>query len=168
MTLTHSGIVNASEKDYLDALEKLGKRYNGAIVKGSLLLNRCYSAFPSKDRLYIYDKDTSTLKLKSFEELDKSVCEYLVVRATDDDDSTGLYVLYNAIVNNDKRIIEFDIKLRAKSYGEAIHIIKRDLIATTVEYMLADVVCIETDEEEQGVYNSGEGFDDFDEYLDLI
>lgn len=156
-TLSNSGIVNLSRKDYMEAAEKLANNYNGS---ASFVNIEIGSSYGNKYALLKYSD--GELKRISTEKMELAY-EYIVLYDEKDDE---IFVGYMCTTSFRLRKISLDVMLKVKSVAEAIRIIKCDLIGNDINKTLDGDLFNSRDDEDVIVSNSGDAFDAYDELIE--
>ena len=156
-TLSNSGIVNLSRKDYMEAVEKLANNYNGSVSFANIEFTSLYG-----NKYVLLKYSDGELKRVSTEKME-SAYEYIILYDEKDDE---IFVGYMCATSFRSRKISLDIMLKVKSISEAIRIIKCDLIGNDINKTLDEVLFNSRDDEEVIISNSGDAFDAYNELLE--
>lgn len=156
-TLSNSGIVNLSRKDYMEAAEKLADEYNGSASFVSIDFSSLYG---NKYALLKYSD--GELKRVSTEKMELAY-EYIILYDEKDDE---IFIGYMCATSFRSRKISLDVMLKVKSIAEAIRIIKCDLIGNDINKTLDEVLFNSRDDEDVIISNSSDAFDAYNELLE--
>ena len=153
-TLSNSGIVNLSSKDYSDVIDKLVEKYNGSAAFVNIEFNSVFSK-THNIKYSIFKYTDGTLKQISLND-DEYVYEYVVLY---DEVNNDVFVGYMCVTSSKFEVISLDVMLKVKTLSEAIRVIKLDLIGNDINHTLDGIFRELQDNNDITISDSGDAFD---------
>lgn len=152
--LSNSGIVNLSNKDYSDVIDKLVEKYNGSAAFVNIDFNSVFSK-THNIKYSIFKYSDGELKRLSLDDIG-SMYEYIVLY---DEVNNDVFVGYMCVTSSKFNVISLDVMLKVKTLSEAIRVIKMDLIGNDINNTLDSIFRELRDNNDVAISDSGDAFD---------
>jgi hypothetical protein len=153
-TLSNSGIVNLSNKDYFDVIDKLVEKHNGSAAFVNIDFNSVFSKSHNV-KYSIFKYTDGKLKQISLND-DEYMYEYIVLY---DEVNNDVFVGYMCVTSFKFKVISLDVMLKVKTLSEAIRVIKLDLIGNDINHTLDGIFRELQDNNDVTISDSGDAFD---------